>query len=121
MHCLAGWLTKLVRRLRQATAWLLIGLVRLYQVTLSPLLGPRCRYWPSCSHYTVEAIRVHGPFRGGLMAARRIARCHPGCEGGIDPVPGGPSEALCREDPELDENFRPRTPSRPAERDGPSP
>ncbi|WP_299232712.1 membrane protein insertion efficiency factor YidD [uncultured Halomonas sp.] len=116
----AGWLAKLAQWLRQATAWLLIGLVRLYQVSLSPLLGPRCRYWPSCSSYAVEAIRVHGSFRGGLMAARRIARCHPGCEGGIDPVPGGPSEALCREDPELDENFRPRTSDRPAERDGPA-
>ncbi|MGJ7456918.1 membrane protein insertion efficiency factor YidD [Halomonas sp. RA08-2] len=87
----------------------MIGLVRVYQVTLSPLLGPRCRYWPSCSSYTVEAIQVHGPLRGGLMAARRIARCHPaGGEGGIDPVPGGPSEQLCRDDPELDEHFRPR-------------
>ena len=48
MPCLAAWLSKLVRLLRQATAWLMIALVKLYQVTLSPLLGPRCRYWPSC-------------------------------------------------------------------------
>lgn len=114
MPCLAAWLARLVRLLGQAMAWLMIGLVKIYQVTLSPLLGPRCRYWPSCSHYSVEAIRVHGPLKGGLMAARRIARCHPGCRGGIDPVPGGPSETLCREDPELDEHFRPR----PSEHDG---
>ncbi|MGM0535435.1 MAG: membrane protein insertion efficiency factor YidD [Pseudomonadota bacterium] len=92
---------------------LLIALVKLYQVTLSPLLGPRCRYWPSCSSYAAEALKVHGPLRGGLMALRRITRCHPGCEGGIDPVPGGPSEKLCREDPELDEQFRCRTEDRP--------
>jgi uncharacterized protein len=108
MPCLAAWLARLLRVLRRGLAGLMIGLVKVYQVTLSPLLGPRCRYWPSCSSYTVEAIQVHGPLRGALMAARRIARCHPGCEGGIDPVPGGPSEALCREDPELDDNFRPR-------------
>ncbi|WP_411971170.1 membrane protein insertion efficiency factor YidD [Halomonas kalidii] len=83
----------------------MIGLVTAYQFTLSPLLGPRCRYWPSCSRYTVEAIRVHGPFKGGWLAVRRIVRCHPGSAGGIDPVPGGPSEQLCREDDELDENF----------------
>ena len=106
MPCLAAWLARVVRLSRRALAWLMIALVRVYQVTLSPLLGPRCRYWPSCSSYTVEAIQVHGPLKGGVMAARRIARCHPGCEGGIDPVPGGPSERLCREDPELDENFR---------------
>ncbi|SDO07070.1 hypothetical protein SAMN04487957_103228 [Halomonas shengliensis] len=110
MPCLAAWLARALRALRQVLGWLMIALVRLYQVTLSPLLGPRCRYWPSCSSYAIEAIRVHGPWRGGLLAARRIARCHPGCEGGIDPVPGGPSEALCREDPELDEHFRPRAP-----------
>lgn len=110
MPCLAAWLAKLTRGLRRAAAGMMIGLVRLYQLTLSPLLGPRCRYWPSCSSYAVEAIRVQGPLKGGLLAARRIARCHPGSEGGIDPVPGGPSETLCREDPELDEHFRPRTP-----------
>ena len=110
MPCLAAWLAGLLRALRRGIGWLMIGLVKVYQVTLSPLLGPRCRYWPSCSSYTVEAIDVHGPLRGGWMAIRRISRCHPGCEGGIVPVPGGPSEQLCREDPELDEYFRPREP-----------
>lgn len=86
--------------------WPLLGLVRAYQLILSPLLGPRCRYWPSCSHYTAEALKVHGPLRGGWLGLRRLLRCHPGAEGGIDPVPGGPSERLCREDPELDEHFR---------------
>src|SRR5690554_2902776 len=88
----------------------IIGLVRLYQWVISPLLGPRCRYWPSCSSYTMEAIQVHGPLRGGWLATKRILRCHPGSAGGIDPVPGGPSEQLCREDPELDEQFRYRKP-----------
>ena len=109
MPCFAAWLARWLRVLRLSLVWLMVGLVKLYQLTLSPLLGPRCRYWPSCSSYTAEAIQVHGPFRGAWMAARRIARCHPGCKGGIDPVPGGPSEALCREDPELDEHFRPRS------------
>ncbi|TDR57415.1 hypothetical protein DFP85_101235 [Halomonas ventosae] len=112
MSCLAAGIHRLLRGLGRALGWLMIGAVRLYQLTLSPLLGPRCRYWPSCSSYTMEALQVHGPFRGGIMALRRIARCHPGCEGGIDPVPGGPSERLCREDPELDEQFRCRTDDR---------
>lgn len=106
MSRLAAGIHRLLRWLGRVLVWLMIGAVRLYQLTLSPLLGPRCRYWPSCSSYTREALQVHGPFRGGVMALRRIARCHPGCEGGIDPVPGGPSERLCREDPELDEQFR---------------
>lgn len=106
MPHLMARLTGLGRPLRYLSSLVLIGLVKLYQVLVSPLLGPRCRYWPSCSHYTIEAIQVHGPLRGGGFAARRIVRCHPGSDGGIDPVPGGPSERLCREDPELDENFR---------------
>ncbi|SDJ77878.1 membrane protein insertion efficiency factor YidD [Billgrantia gudaonensis] len=108
MACLSAWLSGLVRGLVRALGWSMVALVKLYQVTLSPLLGPRCRYWPSCSNYTLEAIRVHGPLKGGWLASRRLVRCHPGCEGGIDPVPGGPSEALCRADPELDEHFRHR-------------
>jgi putative membrane protein insertion efficiency factor len=101
-----------VRLLANALALAMIGLVKGYQLVLSPLLGPRCRFWPSCSHYAEEAIRVHGPWRGGWLAARRILRCHPGCEGGIDPVPGGASEQLCRADEELDEAFRVRPESR---------
>ncbi|MCK2183162.1 membrane protein insertion efficiency factor YidD [Halomonas getboli] len=97
------------RRLAERlVTWPLLALVRAYQLILSPLLGPRCRYWPSCSHYTAEALKVHGPLKGGWLGLRRILRCHPGAEGGIDPVPGGPSERLCREDPDLDERFRPR-------------
>jgi uncharacterized protein len=106
MPCLTAWASRLPCALRRGLGWLMIGLVKLYRVTLSPLLGPRCRYWPSCSSYAEEALRVHGPLKGGLMALRRIARCHPGREGGIDPVPGGPSERLCRDDPELDSQFR---------------
>ncbi|GAA3908793.1 hypothetical protein GCM10022228_19200 [Halomonas cibimaris] len=98
----------MTRLLRRGLTAVLVGIVRGYQWGISPLLGPRCRFWPSCSAYTVEALKVHGPLRGVVLAARRIVRCHPGSDGGIDPVPGGPSEALCREDPELDEHFRPR-------------
>ncbi|MDP3535771.1 MAG: membrane protein insertion efficiency factor YidD [Halomonas sp.] len=76
----------------------MVGLVKVYQYTISPLLGPRCRFWPSCSSYTIEAIQVHGPFKGGWMAAKRIVKCHPGNPGGMDPVPGGRSEQLCQED-----------------------
>jgi uncharacterized protein len=65
----------------------LVLLVRLYQVTLAGLLGGRCRFEPSCSRYAVEAIRAHGPLRGGAMAAWRILRCQPLCRGGFDPVP----------------------------------
>jgi len=67
--------------------WLLSGVVRLYQLLVSPLLGPRCRFHPSCSSYAVLALRRHGGARGGWLTARRLVRCHPFCEGGIDPVP----------------------------------
>ena len=68
-------------------AWILIFLVRGYQVVLSPLLPPACRYYPSCSQYAIEALEKHGALRGGWLAARRIARCHPFRPGGYDPVP----------------------------------
>lgn len=66
---------------------LLIGLIRLYQRLLSPLLGPRCRFHPTCSAYAVQSLERHGVVRGSVLAARRIARCHPLNEGGFDPVP----------------------------------
>lgn len=68
-------------------AWVLIFLVRGYQVVLSPLFPPSCRYYPSCSQYAIEALEKHGALRGSWLAARRIARCHPFRPGGYDPVP----------------------------------
>ena len=68
-------------------ARLLVGLVRLYQLLLSPLLSPSCRYLPTCSSYTIEALRAHGALTGSWLAARRILRCHPWGGQGLDPVP----------------------------------
>ncbi|MDY0136734.1 MAG: membrane protein insertion efficiency factor YidD [Thiomicrospira sp.] len=67
--------------------WLMVGLVRGYQLFISPLLGPRCRFYPTCSHYTIEALKRHGVVCGGWLAIKRIGRCHPLNDGGIDPVP----------------------------------
>ena len=69
--------------------WLMLKLIRLYQVAISPLLGPRCRYYPSCSHYASEAVREHGALRGAALAAWRILRCNPFSPGGVDEVPAG--------------------------------
>lgn len=65
----------------------LIAVIKAYRYTLSPLTGPRCRFYPTCSAYALEAIERHGAWRGGQLAARRIARCHPFHPGGVDPVP----------------------------------
>ncbi len=92
------WVSSLCSGPRWVLMWVMIGCIKVYQYTLSPLLGPRCRFWPSCSSYTIEAIQVHGPIKGGWMAVKRIVKCHPGSPGGMDPVPGGRSEQLCRED-----------------------
>ena len=62
-------------------------LIRGYQLAISPLLGPRCRFYPSCSHYAIEAIETHGSLHGGWLTIKRISRCHPWHEGGFDPVP----------------------------------
>ena len=65
----------------------LILLVRAYQVVLSPLFGDCCRFTPSCSNYMIEALKVHGPFKGVLLGIWRVLRCHPFGARGYDPVP----------------------------------
>jgi hypothetical protein len=65
----------------------LIALLRAYQLVVSPLFGPRCKYYPTCSSYAIEAVRVHGALRGAGMATWRLLRCNPFSNGGLDPVP----------------------------------
>jgi putative membrane protein insertion efficiency factor len=67
--------------------WGLIGLVRAYRLLVTPLLPPACRFAPTCSQFAIEAIERYGAGRGSVLAARRIARCHPWNAGGYDPVP----------------------------------
>ncbi|MBA3232573.1 MAG: membrane protein insertion efficiency factor YidD [Propionibacteriales bacterium] len=68
-------------------ARLLMVPIRVYQLLVSPLLGRRCRFYPSCSAYALEALRTHGAVRGSWLAVRRLGRCHPWNLGGPDPVP----------------------------------
>ncbi len=72
---------------RQIPARMVMALVRLYQLTLAGLLGPCCRFHPSCSSYMIEALRAHGLGKGLWLGIRRIGRCHPFHPGGYDPVP----------------------------------
>jgi uncharacterized protein len=65
----------------------LIWIVRLYQWTLSPFIGRQCRFLPTCSVYSIEALQKHGAVRGSYLTIYRLARCHPWCAGGHDPVP----------------------------------
>ena len=65
----------------------LIGVVKAYRLTLSPWLGNQCRFTPSCSLYSIEALQTHGAAAGSYLTLARIARCNPWCQGGHDPVP----------------------------------
>ena len=73
---------------------LLLLLVRGYQVAVSPMLAQRCRFYPSCSAYAVQALQAHGALRGSGLAVRRLARCHPWNPGGVDHVPTGGGSTL---------------------------
>ena len=66
---------------------LLVWVLRGYQILLSPMMGQKCRFYPTCSNYAIEAIRRHGAARGSWLAARRVCKCHPWNEGGVDLVP----------------------------------
>ncbi|MEX2639553.1 MAG: membrane protein insertion efficiency factor YidD [Balneolales bacterium] len=67
--------------------YILIALVRTYQLMISPYFPTSCRYYPSCSQYAIDAFKIHGFFKGTVLAVWRVLRCHPWAEGGEDPVP----------------------------------
>lgn len=75
---------------------LLIGLVRGYRLILSPWLGSSCRFEPTCSAYSLEALQRHGAAAGTYLTAARVLRCHPWCDGGFDPVPHQPPSLFRR-------------------------
>jgi hypothetical protein len=86
----------------------LIGIIRAYQLVLSPLMGRQCRFEPTCSCYAIEAIKRHGSVRGGWLGVKRICRCHPFSPGGYDPVPELDAQATT---PTPDENESTNPPS----------
>ena len=78
---------RLYKGFRDLLSKILIGLIKLYQVTLSPYIGRACRYTPTCSNYGIEAIRKHGPFKGFWLTFKRVLSCNPWGGSGYDPVP----------------------------------
>ena len=76
-------------------------IISIYQRVHVRLMPPVCRYWPTCSHYAIEAIRTHGPWKGAWLGLKRILRCHPWAQGGHDPVPParGTTPPATKEDP----------------------
>lgn len=77
----------------------MLKMIRFYQVAISPLLGGGCRFYPSCSHYTYEAVETRGVIRGVWLGIRRIGRCHPFNSGGYDPVPSTDGHSHNHEEP----------------------
>ena len=76
-------------RIRKILQYLIKGLIRTYQVLISSWMPPRCRFYPSCSQYMLQAVERFGPFRGTLLGLRRLMKCHPFNDGGYDPLPEG--------------------------------
>ena len=82
-----GLMAKLRQALNQVLAAVLLAGIGFYRRFISPMIGPRCRFTPTCSAYGLEAIQRHGPWRGGWLTLRRLLRCHPFTPCGCDPVP----------------------------------
>lgn len=78
---------------------MVVALLEAYRAWISPLLGRHCRYEPTCSAYAIEAVRRGGVMRGGVLAVRRVARCHPFAPGGLDPVPDAANRQVRRRSP----------------------
>ncbi|MGH1461407.1 MAG: membrane protein insertion efficiency factor YidD [Neptuniibacter sp.] len=88
--------------IKKTTNYFFIGVVKIYQYLISPLIGPRCRFYPTCSNYMIEAIQLHGPIKGLYLGVKRIVRCHPYTDGGYDPVPDK-QEKCCTSNTETQE------------------
>ncbi|NLT02864.1 MAG: membrane protein insertion efficiency factor YidD [Bacteroidales bacterium] len=87
MTLLKRILESIASALKVGLGWFFLALIRFYQVAISPMTQSSCRYTPTCSQYALEAVRKYGPFKGGWLAIRRLARCHPWGGHGYDPVP----------------------------------
>jgi len=94
--------TSLLKFLSTILSYVLKALITVYKYVVSPLLGPKCRYLPTCSSYAIEAIEIHGPIKGGWLGFKRILRCHPWGDSGYDPVPplgkNGSKDCNCNAD-----------------------
>ncbi|GAA1410506.1 MULTISPECIES: membrane protein insertion efficiency factor YidD [Oerskovia] len=82
-----GWIARSWRFVQRIPLLVLVGLIRAYQSVISPMTGPTCKYYPSCSQYALVAIRRHGVLRGVRLAVWRLLRCNPWSKGGVDDVP----------------------------------
>ena len=72
---------------RKASVFVITAIIKSYQLLISPFLGQRCRFYPSCSHYALEAFKIHGVFKGAWLTAKRLLKCQPLSKGGYDAVP----------------------------------
>lgn len=95
--------------------WLLIGFIKMWRAVISPLYGNVCKYYPSCSAYGLEAVRVHGALKGSWLTVSRIVRCNPWSHGGYDPVPGTPAAEDWEREQELADEKQPGSPPDSAE------
>jgi putative membrane protein insertion efficiency factor len=76
-----------MKKLLQVLSWPFILLIKVYQYVISPAIGPKCRFTPTCSQYSIEALKKHGILKGSWLSLKRISKCHPGGASGYDPVP----------------------------------